>query len=116
MPARHTYQRGDVVLVLLPFSNRTGQKTRPSLVISTVDYHDDWDEVIVVGITSQRPRGVRPTDCVLGDWQSAGLHQPSWVRAHVYTVDHHQIQAKIGTLTAQDLAAVDVCLRHAIDL
>jgi mRNA-degrading endonuclease toxin of MazEF toxin-antitoxin module len=116
MAARHPYRRGDVVRVPLPYSGPTGQKIRPALVISTDPYHNEWDEVLVVAITSQPPRRVRPTDCLLQDWQGAGLQQPSWVRSHVVTIDRRRILAKMGWLTASDLAAVEACLRRATGL
>jgi mRNA interferase MazF len=116
MGARHPYRRGDVVLVPLSYSGPAGQKTRPALVISTDTYHDEWDEIIVVAITSQSPRRMRPSDCPVRDWQGAGLHQPSWVRSHLMTVDRRRIVARMGSLAASDLAAVETCLRHAIGL
>jgi mRNA-degrading endonuclease toxin of MazEF toxin-antitoxin module len=55
MAARHSYRRGDVVLVKFPFSGPAGQKNRPAVVLSTDAYHDDWDELLVVALTSQIP-------------------------------------------------------------
>jgi mRNA interferase MazF len=105
-----------VVLVQFPFSGPAGQKARPALVLSTDLYHDDWDEVLVVAITSQMPRTARPTDCPVQDWQTAGLHQPSWVRSHLATVHRHLILRPLGRLSQRDLAAVEQCLRLATGL
>src|SRR5713101_7636852 len=99
MPARHPYRRGDVVLVSLPFSSQAGQKNRPAVVLSCDPYHDDWDEILVVAVTSQAPKSAnRTSDCFLVDWQQAGLNQPSWMRSHLVTVDRRKITSKIGTL------------------
>ncbi len=116
MAVRHIYRRGDVVLVSFPFSNASGQKVRPAIVISTDDYHEDWNEVIVVAVTSRQPKTLRKTDYKLQDWQSAGLKQPSWVRSHLATVNFRLIVEKIGTLTSRDLRAIENCLQIALGL
>jgi mRNA interferase MazF len=65
MAVRHPYQRGDVVQVQFPFSGATGQKDRPAIVLSTVTYHDGRDELLLVAVTTQPPRTLRPTDHAL---------------------------------------------------
>jgi hypothetical protein len=116
MPPRHPYRRGGVVLVQFPFSGPTGRKDLPAVVISTDPYHDDWDELLLVGLTSRPPKTVRPTDYALQDWQAAGLHQPSWARAHLATVHRHLIISQLGTLSPHDLSAVEACQRLATGL
>src|SRR5262245_17525631 len=116
MAARHPFLRGDVVLVPFRYSGPAGQKERPAVVLSTDVYHDAWDELLVVAVTSRPARGVRPTDCAVQDWQSAGLSQPSWVRAHLATVDRRLVLRRLGQLTPRDLAAVEKCVRAATGL
>jgi mRNA interferase MazF len=116
MAARHPYRRGEVVLVQFPFSVPGGKKDRPAVVVSTDIYHDDWDELLVAAITSRPPRTMRTTDCALRDWKTEGLHQPSWVRSHMATVQRTLIIKKLGNLTALDLQAVDGCLRISLGL
>ncbi len=43
--------RGDVVLVDYPFTDRTGSKVRPTLVVSTDELHQS-DDAIIAAITS----------------------------------------------------------------
>ena len=86
MALRHPYQRGDVISVRFPFSDASGDKDRPAAVLSTDPYHHDWDELLLIAITSIPPKRVRPTDYPLQDWKVAGLSQPSWVRSHLATV------------------------------
>jgi mRNA interferase MazF len=116
MAARHPYRRGDVVLVSFPFSGPAGQKDRPAVVLSADAYHDDWDELLLVAITSRVPKTVRPTDCALKDWKKAGLQNPSWVRSHLATVDRRLITKKLGSLMPADLSGVEQCLRLASGL
>jgi mRNA interferase MazF len=46
------FNRGDVVLVEFVFSDESGAKLRPALVVSTTAYHQVRQEVIVAAITS----------------------------------------------------------------
>jgi mRNA interferase MazF len=116
MAARHAFRRGDVVLVPFRFSGPSGQKERPAVVLSTDVYHDDWDELLVVAVTSRAPRTLRQSDCELQDWRSAGLSQPSWVRSHLATVNRAIILCKLGQLTPRDRGAVELCVRAATGL
>jgi len=116
MAARHPYKRGEVVLVQFPFSGPGGKKDRPAVVVSTCTYHDDWDELLIAAVTSRRPRTTRTTDCALQDSKTAGLHQPSWVRSHMATVQRTLIIRKLGNPTARDLHAVEGCLRDSLGL
>lgn len=116
MAARHPYHRGDVVLIQFPFSDALGQKERPAVVLSTDVYHDEWDELLLVGLTSVPPKTQRPTDYKRQDWRAAGVQQPSWMRSHVATAHRRLVIRKLGALTLRDLQVVEVCLRTASGL
>ncbi len=53
MPFTTTYKRGQVVVVDVPFSNRTGVKPRPALVVSAEQLHRDLLDIIVCPVSSQ---------------------------------------------------------------
>lgn len=116
MSVRHPYRRGDVVLVQFPFSGPTGTKARPAIVVSTDIYHEEWDEVLVLAVTSRQPRNMRATDCSLRDWKLEGLSQPSWIRSHVATIQRTLILKTLGQFTQRDLAGAEDSLRIALGL
>ncbi len=116
MTIRHSYQRGDVILIRFPFSDASGAKERPAVVLSSATYHDDWDEILVMALTSRPPKTVRPTDYQLQDWSSAGLQSPSWVRCHLATVHRNLVIRKVGSLSVRDLQGVERSLRIALAL
>ncbi len=62
-----TYQTGEVILLLFPFSDTAGSRRRPALVL--LDTGDE--DIIVARITSQIARS--EFDVELTDWQPAGL-------------------------------------------
>ena len=51
-----SYSRGDVVLVNFVYSDETGTKRRPVLLLSTEAYHNGRQEAIVAAITSNTRR------------------------------------------------------------
>lgn len=109
------YNRGDVVLVRFIFSDETGVKHRPALVINANIYSDNRDEVIVAAITSR-------IDCKLvGDyliagWKQAGLLYPSIVTGIIRTVKQNMISQKLGIMINDDMKAVDMGLKTILDV
>lgn len=107
------YGRGDVVLVGFVFSDESGRKVRPALVISPPTYQRARGEVIVAAITSNLRRRLFG-DHLLVDWKAAGLLFPSVATAIVRTVKGTMIDRKLGSITGTDLQAVERQLRRAL--
>jgi mRNA interferase MazF len=107
--------RGDVVLVGFVFSDESGRKVRPALVITSSAYHRARREVILAAITSNVRRRWF-ADHLVADWKAAGLLFPSLVTGIVRTVKQTIIERKLGSLTAADMQAVERELRRALDL
>jgi mRNA interferase MazF len=105
--------RGDVVLVGFIFSDESGRKVRPALVISSPAYHRARGEVIIAAITSNVSRQLF-ADHLLTDWKAAGLLFPSVATAIVRTVKRTMIDRKLGSLSAADLQSVERQLRRAM--
>ena len=119
MPSTTTYNRGHVVVVNVPFSNHSGLKPRPALVVSADSFHRDLPDVIVCPVSSQ-PRYYQhpgPGDCPLGDWRAVGLRHPSTVRiSKLLAVDKQIIKKSLGSLSSHDLDRVEANLRVALGL
>lgn len=64
---------GDFWVVEIPFTDGTGAKRRPVLMLWL-----DGQDAVVAAVTSAAPR--TPTDVPLADWQRSGLRAPSTVR------------------------------------
>jgi len=108
-----------VVVVEVPFSDVSGTKRRPALVVSAEAFHRGLADVIVCPISSQ-PRYHRTPgagDCPLRGWRLAGLRHPSTVRvSKLLAVDKQIIRKAIGTLAPDDLSIVTNTIRRAFDL
>lgn len=107
--------RGDVVLIGFVFSDESGRKVRPALVISTPAYQRARGEIIVAAITSNVRRRLF-ADHPLADWKAAGLLFPSVATAIIRTVKRSMIDRKLGRLSVADLQAVEQQLRNAFGL
>ena len=69
------YNRGDVVLVSFVFSDESGKKLRPALVISSAPYNRARQEVVVAAITSNVKRRVFG-DHLVANWTGLGCFFP----------------------------------------
>ena len=64
MPSMTSYDRGDIVLATLPFSDLTGMKKRPAVVVSAP--HPSAD-VFLLPLTSQL-ENLQPGEFALVEW------------------------------------------------
>jgi mRNA interferase MazF len=101
-----SYKRGDVILVDIAFSGTVGYKRRPAVVLSVDAFNTASIKLIVAAVTSNISPPFRPGDCLLSDWESAGLLKPSAVRGVLATVDKDDVVRKLGALTTRDLVVV----------
>ena len=109
------YNRGDVVLVNFVFSDESGVKRRPALVLSTDEYNNRRQEIIVAGITSNTER-ILIGDYLLKHWQESGLLYPSVVTGILRTIKNKMIYRKLGEFSDDDMIAFEQNLRHILGL
>jgi len=109
------YSRGDVVLVGFVFSDESGKKLRPAVVISSPAYNRARQEVIVAAITSNVRRRLFG-DHLIADWKGAGLLFPSLVTGVFRTIKGSMIDRKLGSMPKPDMAAIDHELRRSVGL
>jgi mRNA interferase MazF len=109
------YSRGDVVLVGFVFSDESGKKVRPALVVSSRTYHRGRREVVVAAITSNVRRRLFG-DHLIADWKGAGLLFPSRVTGIIRTISRTMIDRRLGSMPRPDMEAVDKELRRSLDL
>jgi mRNA interferase MazF len=107
------YSRGDVVLVGFVFSDESGRKLRPAVVVSARAYQRARQEVIVAAITSNV--GLFG-DHSITDWRRAGLLFPSVVTGILRTIKRTMIDRKLGALLKPDLNQLNRELRRTLGL
>lgn len=104
------YSFGDVVLVPFPFTDQSGTKKRPAVIVSSSDYNANRRDLIIMAITSQirQPSGFG--EALVADWQAAGLIKPSLLKPVFTTIEQALVVRVMGTLSSADLRI----LREAI--
>ena len=61
------YRRGDVVLVPFDFTDRSGSKWRPAVIVSGQRYNRQTPDVLIASITGNLRAMPHPGDHRLGD-------------------------------------------------
>ena len=87
-------------------------KVRPAVVIASSTYLVERPDVLVGILTTRHPKPTTSTDCVLQDWQSAGLRAESYFRTYVLTM-HRSELTTIGHLSDRDWDQVKTRVRTA---
>jgi len=88
---------GDVVLLKFPYSDQSGAKKRPALVLARIDFRS---ELICLMLTSRFANG--PCDHQLADWRKSGLLKPTAARlSRLLTVVPSAVQKKLGIMANQ---------------
>lgn len=100
------YRRGDVIAVPYDYSDLSGGKVRPAVIVSSDAYNLRQPDVVAAGISSQITK-TRPYDHVLTNWAVAGLRYPSLIRGRLLTIEQRLIRRTVGKLSPVDLAAVE---------
>lgn len=119
MASTTTYRRGHVVVVEVPYSDFSGAKRRPALVVSAEAFHRTLPDLIVCPISSlprfhQNPG---PGDLPLTAWREVGLRHPSTVRiSKMLAIDKTIVKKRIGRVATEDLVGVERTLSRALGL
>ena len=110
--------RGTIVLTPFPFTDLSGQKTRPSVVVSGSRVRG---EDIVIAFISSVMRDVGETDLLISrdhpDFKVTGLKRDSIVRlGKLATISRKIVLGRLGDLPRDLLEDVNRKLRIALDL
>ncbi len=105
--AREPYPPGSVVLVPFPFTDLSGRKRRPALVVSPEGFHDE--DLILCAITSRLPERPSEYEASLeaNDMVEEKLPKKSVVKAgKLFTMHQDLIAGSFGTVKERKLQEV----------
>ena len=116
-----SYNRGDILIALVPNADGSLPKARPVLVVQSDVYNARITNLLVVGITSNLKCAADPAclliDVSTPDGQATGLRQDSVVSCiNIATITASLVAKKIGQLSPAFLQRVDDCLKVALEL
>ena len=110
-----SYEQGEVVLVRFVFTDETGAKRRPAVIVSTSDYHRDRREAIIAAVTSNVDR-LLVGDHLIAGWQEAGLLFPSVATGVIRTIKQAMIERRLGVMAPEDMRAIREKLQQVLGL
>lgn len=105
---------GEVVLVPFPFTDQSGTKKRPAVVVSSSGYHAGRRDLVIMAITGQVRTPLGFGEALITDWQAAGLIKPSVLKPVFTTIEQGLVIRTMGALSAADLRALREAIAQAI--
>src|SRR4051812_45021477 len=106
------YSKNEVVLLRHPFSDLSGSKVRPAIVVNAPHTSQD---VIIVPLTS-KTSPLLAGEFILSDWHNAGLNVSSAAKRGVYTVHQNLVIKSVGGLSDADARRLETSLRDWLGL
>lgn len=107
--------RGDIFLLDTQFTDWSGSKIRPTVIMSTDAYHRGRKDVVGASLTTQLNRRLRGT-YILADWANSGLDELSATSGQIVTTSRFRLGRRVGRVSARDLAGIERALRHIFGL
>jgi mRNA interferase MazF len=105
---------GDVVLVPFPFTDQSGTKKRPAVVVSSHGYNSYRRDIVIVAIASQVRTPLGFGEAMVGDWQGAGLIKASVLKPVFVTIDQGLVLRVMGRLSPADIETLRAVIGDAI--
>jgi len=114
--------RGEIVLVDFPYSDQTGSKVRPALIVEADVWNRALDDTILALISSSRRRRVGAAtqyfiDVSTAEGQQSGLRFDCVIQCeNLITYDQSLILRVLGSLSVSTMQKIDNCLKAALGI
>jgi mRNA interferase MazF len=102
MTSNSSYNFADVVLVPFPFTDQSGTKKRPAVVVSSNPYNSSRRDIVIMAITSQVRTPLGFGEALVNQWQAAGLAKASVLKPVFTTIEQGLVLRVMGQLSAAD--------------
>ena len=96
------FEFGSIVLITFPFTDQTGSKQRPAVVISSKAYQHAKPDVILMEVTSWIQAKPSLGEVMIEEWKTAGLLKPSIIKPVIFTAEKRLIRKVLGQLEEND--------------
>ncbi len=108
----NSYSKNEIILVRYPFSDLSGSKVRPAVVINAPHSSND---LMIVPLTS-KISSLLSGEIVLNNWKEVGLNVPTAIKRGIYTVKDNLVIKIIGKLEPSDSENLEKSLRFWLGL
>jgi mRNA interferase MazF len=103
--------KGDILLITFPFSDLSGSKLRPAVVLASTNLD------LTVCFTTTQVTWQEPTDIILIPNPANGLRKQSLIRtSKIATLDRFLAKGLLGRLSSTELAELDNMLKILFQL
>ncbi len=114
-------KRGSVVLIKYPFTDLSGTKVRPAIIITPDKYLHLIDDVLCLFVSSVMRDEALDTDYIIDTnnphFPASGLKIKSVLRTHkLALLDKSLVVKELGEVHPEIMTEVDKCLRLALGL
>lgn len=73
-------------------------------------------DIVIMAVTSQTEWSFDIGECLVKDWEGAGLLKPSAIKTPISTIEQRVVLRKLGALSADDPASLNNLLREFLDI
>ena len=103
----------DLVLVPFPFSDQSGRKVRPVIVISNDKFNDSSEDLLVVGVTSNISKGQYTLELGNVDLEDGNLFTKCCIKVeNILKLDKDLVIKKIGKINKDKLTKlIDIFMK-----
>jgi mRNA interferase MazF len=99
--------QGDILLVPFPFSDQSGRKVRPVIVISNDRFNENSSDLLVVGVTSNISKDRHTLNLDNKDLEEGKLFTKCCIKVeNILRMDKQLVVKKIGKIKNEKLEAI----------
>ena len=110
------YKQKDIVLVPFPYSDLSGSKRRPVLIVSNDNYNQKFQDVLVCVITSNLRKDSYSIDLENSDLEVGVLPESSLIKAYkLFTIHQDKIVRKYSVVKNDCFEKVAEKIKHLIE-
>lgn len=108
------YKKGSIILTPFPFTDFSGTKVRPAIILSSKAYGDD---VIVAFISSRKKNRLLETEVLVQPDKNNGLKTSSNIKlTKIATLDKKIVLGELGIIDNKNLAKINQKIRKILEL
>ena len=105
----------DLLLVPFPFSDQSGNKVRPVMVVSNKEFNEHSDDILVIGITSNISRGKYTLSLSSNDLEEGKLYSKCCIKAeNILKIEKNLVVKKIGKIKETKLESTITAINQII--
>ncbi len=109
-------KQGDILLIPIPFTDLTSQKKRPTIIISSNNYNEKHEDIVVVALTSNVESRDFAITLTTDDLEKGSLKVTSMIRVDkIYTLNKSIILKTFGRVKPAILTKIKDFLLKLIE-